>query len=115
MTKLEIGNTVQMAIENAQSVTIKFKHGVGEELTLPFDPYIYGDDTMQYSFVWGYLPQNNLYYKFMFDIVTSVKLTPDKFSVKDDAVYLYAIEEEHWCRVSGIEEPELRIYATINQ
>ena len=111
MTKLEIEKTILKAIENSQSIKIKFKYGLGNETELLFDPYIYGSDTMQYEFVWGFLPESLLHYRLMADFIISAKLTNTKFEVQSDSMYLYSIEEEHRCRVAGMQEPKLRVYA----
>jgi hypothetical protein len=113
MKHFEIDEIIKRAILDNQTITVKFKHGTGDELELDFDPYIYGDDTMQYGFVWGYLPTNLLFYKFMVDSIISVKLTQQTFIVHSEARYLYSLEEEHWGRVKAIEEPVLHVYNSI--
>ena len=111
MKKLEIEKTILKAIENNQTIKIKLKHGLGNEIELLFEPYIYGTDTMQHEFVWGFLPESLFHYRLMADFIISAKLTNTKFEVQFDSIYLYSIEEEHRCRVAGMEEPKLRVYA----
>lgn len=108
---MEIEEKIIHAIENHETLLIKMKYGLGNELEVEFDPYIYGSDIMQYGFVWGFLPWNGLMYKIICDFILSVKSTKKKFTVQPYAIYLYAIEEEHRIRVREMNEPELRVYA----
>jgi hypothetical protein len=111
MKSIDIENKIIDAIENHKTILIKFKYGLGQELEIEFDPYIYGSDTMQYGFVWGFLPSSGLFYKLIFDFIISVRSTNKKFTVEPDTMYLYAIEEDHRIRVKEMDEPNLRVWA----
>lgn len=111
MNRSEIEKIIIDATENHKTILVKMKHGLGKELEVEFDPYIYGSDTMQYQFIWGFLPWSNQIYKIMFDCIISVKLLDKIFVVQSDALYLFAIEEEHWSCVKEMYEPEIRIYS----
>ncbi|SHG04219.1 hypothetical protein SAMN05444274_1258 [Mariniphaga anaerophila] len=108
---MNIDEKIIKAIEDHETLLIKMKYGLGNELEIEFDPYIYGSDTMQYDFVWGFLPWSNLMYKIMIDFIISVSSTKKKFKIQSDAIYLYAIEEEHRQSVKEMYEPEVRVYA----
>lgn len=97
----QIYDTIQRAIDAKMELSFNYKHGIGGEISNVFHAYILGDDTMQYSFVWGYLPDQGLYYKFMLSNIVSAKLLTKKYAVREDACYQYSIEEEHFNRVEG--------------
>ena len=102
MTAKTIYNSIETAIDTNSEIKLSVKHGLGSNIdnTL-FQPYILGDDTYQYSFVWGYLPGLNLYYKFRLTDILSADLLQTKFNVREDACYQYAIEEDHFAKLSG--------------
>lgn len=108
---MNIDEKIENAIQNHKTILINTKYGLGQELEVEFDPYIIGSDTMQYGFVWGFLPWNNLMYKFILNNLLSVKITDKTFKVQSDVIYLYAIEEEHYYSVTEMYEPEVRVYA----
>lgn len=110
MKSTDIEKKIIEAIENHKTILITFKYGLGDDLEIEFDPYIYGSDTMQYGFVWGFLPWSNLFYKLMFDFIISVKTTGKIFKIQSDAIYLYAMEEEHYHTIIEMHEPKGRIY-----
>jgi hypothetical protein len=92
---------LEKAIKNKQVVDITFKQGLGEDLTVPFHPYIIGSDLMQCDFVWGFLPNNRLQYKFDFNKISKVKLQKNTFNVLEGMIYHNADDEEHYCVVDG--------------
>lgn len=104
MKPKQIYDTIEKAINDKKELVLTVKHGLGD--TIPdtsFQAYILGDDTYQYAFVWGYLPGQNLYYKFMLDNITSSMLTTKKYSVREDACYQHALEEEHFGLLEGFD------------
>jgi hypothetical protein len=108
MEQEKIIETINKAIDNQLTLTIIYKYGLGETVEVNFNPYIYGADTMQYDFVWGFLTHSGLHYKMFIRFIESAKLTTKKFTVESDSIYLYAIEEEHWNRIKEIEQPEMK-------
>lgn len=97
-------------------MVVTLKYSGGSELETEMNPYILGEDIMQYEFVWGFLPHSGNYYKLELDKVVSVKDTIKRFKVEPEAVYLYAIEERHtavvapWHRVfAGGIPPEIKL------
>ena len=99
------------AIEDHETLLIKMKYGLGNELELEFDPYIYGDDIMQYKFVWGYLPWSKLYYKLMVDFIISIKKTNKKFELNKGAMYINSLEEKHYASLKEMYEPRVRVFS----
>ena len=102
---------ITKAIEDHETLLIKMKYGLGNELEVEFDPYIYGSDTMQYRFVWGYLPWSNLYYKLIEDFIISIKKTNKKFEFNSGAMYINSIEEEHYASLKEMYEPRVRVFS----
>ena len=97
-----IYDTIQQAIDNKTELSLTVKHAFGESFPgTRFQAYILGDDAYQYKFVWGYLPDSNDYYRFSLDHITAAKATKDKYSVREDACYQYAIDEDHFARLQG--------------
>jgi hypothetical protein len=91
------------AINTKTKLILTVKYGLGDELTVDFDPYIYGEDIMQYPFVWGFLPHSRNFYKFGLDRIIEAKDTIKRFLIESDAVYLYGLEESHKAVVKGLE------------
>jgi len=88
---------IENGIKNNTEVILAVRHGLGDIIEgTKFQPYILGDDSYQYSFVWGFLPDFNLYYKFMLDNIITVKNTTIEYFVREDACYQHAIEEEQF-------------------
>ena len=91
---------IERAINDKKELIINMKYASGHGRDtlddLSFQPYILGDDTMQFGFVWGYLSSNHLYYKILLENIITAKLTSRKFDVKDDACYQYIDEESHF-------------------
>lgn len=98
------------AVETTTSVSLIVKYGIGGDIELLLDPYIYGSDILQYNFIWGYLPEQLKYYRLMSDFIISAKLTNKKFKMQSDACYLYSIEEEFWVTINELYEPVVRVY-----
>ncbi len=98
----KIIDTIDKAIQEKKALILRVKHGLGSTLEdIGFEPYIYGDDTLQYPFVWGYLSHSGLFYKLLLDHIISAKLTEESFSVRPEACYQYALEEEHFSVLKG--------------
>lgn len=112
MTHQEIDKVIRQAIETMQTVELKINYGLGDSvIEIDLDPYIFGADIMQYDFVWGFIPSQHLYFRLMYNSIVSAKLTNKKFIVQNDALYLYAMEEEHWSRAKGFDNSDGKIYA----
>jgi len=46
------------------------------------DPYIYGNDLFQESFVWGWIDLNGTCYKFFIDKINDLKVSREKFDIQ---------------------------------
>jgi hypothetical protein len=103
MEENRIKQAIKKAIDSNKTLDLTIKHGVGDTIEISLDPYILGSDTMQYDFVWGYIPFNKLYYKLILDFILSARVSEKKFEVQNDAVYLFALEEEHFEIVGGFD------------
>lgn len=104
MTPNQVYDTIAKAINEKKELTLTVKHGLGDLLpNTPFQGYILGDDTYQYSFAWGFLPHTRLYYKFMLDSIVSAKATATAYATREDACYQHSIEEEHFARLEGFD------------
>jgi hypothetical protein len=88
--------TIREAIKTQRELLLTVKHGLGDELEVPFQPYIQGQDKMQYEFVWGYLSYSMVFYKLYIENIISAKLTDVTYTVLPNACYQYALEEEHY-------------------
>lgn len=102
MNKEEIYSIIKKGIKEQNTVILSVRHGLGSVINnTKFEPYILGDDAYQFPFTWGYLPYQNIFYKFDLNNILSAKLGNEKFEISDDACYQYAIEEEHFAEVDG--------------
>jgi len=105
---------IKQAIYSNIEIEIEYLYGlqsdkrtVNEFTTVHLQPYIYGDDIFQYSFVWGYLPDRKVCYKFLLDNIRKVVLTKTNYKVVPEVSYQYSLEEEHYDVLQGFR----RIYA----
>jgi hypothetical protein len=108
---MKIEEKIIHAIENHETLLIKMKYGLGNELEVEFDPYIYGSDIMQYGFIWGFLPWNRLYYKLMVDFIISIEKTNKKFELNTKAMYINSSEEEFYASLKEMYEPQVRVFS----
>lgn len=100
MKESEVYKEIEKGIEEKSELLFSVKHGLGKVIdNISFQAYILGDDTFQYSFVWGYIPGQNLYYKFMLENIISISQTTKEYNVRLDACYQYAINETHFMRL----------------
>lgn len=65
-------------------------------------PYVLGDDILQYEFVWGYLTDKQVFYKVLTDLIISAEAIEIPYTVIEDATYDYSIGEEHFCVLEGL-------------
>lgn len=104
MTRQQLHDTIAKAVKARAELILTVTHGLGELLPdTPFQGYLLGADLYQYGFVWGFLPQTGLYYKFMLDRIVTAKATKTKYAVRKDACYQFALEEEQFARLSGFD------------
>jgi hypothetical protein len=96
-----VNDRIRESIITSKQINIKMICGLTNEISIEFQPYIYGQDIMQFDFVWGYIPLNKVFYKIHLDNVASVQVTEITYTVLPDAVYLYSIEEEHYSVLVG--------------
>lgn len=96
-----IEEKIKEAVETSKQVNIKMLYGLGNEISIEFQPYIYGQDIMQFSFVWGYIPFNRVFYKIHLDNIKSVQVTEITYTVLPGAIYMWSLEEEHYSVLVG--------------
>lgn len=102
MSVKEIYEVIEKAINEKSELVLTVKHGLGDLIPdTHFQAYRLGDDTYQYSYVWGYLPNLNLYYKFRLDQIVAAKATITKYGVREDACYQHSIEEDTYAQLEG--------------
>ena len=104
MNTNQLASIIQEAISSKKVLSLTIKHGLGEKIDIEIEPYIYGDDTMQYSFVWGYLSFSRLFYKLRFDSIEKATILKKEFGILPNAVYYYTLEEELWEIISGFDQ-----------
>ena len=102
MNEYPLNSVIDKAINNSLELNLTVKHGFGELIpSTRFQAYILGNDTYQYAFTWGYLPDIGLFYKFMLSSIVDAKVTGKSFTSRNDACYQHAIEEEHFAVLDG--------------
>jgi hypothetical protein len=52
--------------------TLQIKYGLGQNITIQLNPYIFGSDMMQYDFVWGFIYSPQRHFLQAFDASHSV-------------------------------------------
>jgi hypothetical protein len=94
-----IYNLIKEAINQKRELKMNIKYGLGDNsdsIEVEFQPYVLGSDIFQYSYVWGYLPHDDTYYKFLLNLINSVKASGDTYTVRANPPYPYALGEEHY-------------------
>ncbi|AYQ31349.1 hypothetical protein [Runella sp. SP2] len=89
----QIEDNVIKAINKRLILKIRKK---GYDFDIEMEPYLEGRDFLQYGFVWGYIPFNDVYYKFYFDFIEKVTVTKTHFEPKTGLQYYFSDEEEHY-------------------
>lgn len=94
---------IQSAIQEKKELLLKIKSGEEPEsyLEVFMQPYIYGNDILQYGFVWGYLSHNGVFYKVLTDWIVSAETIEIPYTVQDGSVYDQSPGEEHLCVLEG--------------
>ena len=100
MDNKEIYEVIKLGVKENRTLNISVRNGLGSIIKdIEFEPYIIGDDTFQFSFAWGHLPQQGLFYRFKLENILSANFRSKNFQISSDACYQYAIEEEHFAVV----------------
>jgi hypothetical protein len=100
----EIYERLNTAISKNKAIILTVKNGLGSEIKeLKFYPYILGDDSFQFAFVWGQLQESKLFYKFNLQNIIELKISQEVFNYSNNACYQYALEEEHYNTISGFD------------
>jgi hypothetical protein len=99
----KIVETIKSAIQQQKELLLKIKYGLGSELEILLEPYIYGEDIMQYEFVWGCINQNKTFYKVYLNIILEATINEEVFPIVLNAVYLYSTGESHFEILDGFD------------
>lgn len=97
-------DTIQSAIHEKKELLLKIKSGDESETSLEvfMQPYVLGNDVLQYSFVWGFLSHNGLFYKVLTDWIISAETIEIPYTVQEGVVYEQSPGEEHICVLEGL-------------
>jgi hypothetical protein len=90
----QINEIIKNAIKTQSVLSIQIKDDTDKPFLIEFNPYILGQDILQYDFVWG--ETRRLFYKLDLDKIESVSALPKKFEVSENACYQFSLEEEHY-------------------
>jgi hypothetical protein len=106
-----VDETIKQSIRAAQVIEIEYLYGLQKDdrvsnsfVNVTIHPYIYGLDIYQYTFVWAYIPFVNTFYKFLVDNIRKVTITDITYTVLPEAIYPYALEEEHYSVLLGFDK-----------
>jgi hypothetical protein len=105
IVNLALTDHFKNAIETNNEVSFDYKYGIGDKnIKVILQPYILGSDIFQYDFVWGLIPYNMTFYKFLIDNISSFRLTNNRYELSSEACYQYMIEEEHYAILENFHE-----------
>ncbi|MEO6233327.1 MAG: hypothetical protein ABJB11_18620 [Ferruginibacter sp.] len=108
-----IVETIKDAISQKRELSLTIKYGVGQTIEIDIEPYVYGQDLMQYEFVWGYLPHSMTFYKLLIDHIEQAIITNEEVPVDNEkAMYIYSMGEEHHAIIEGFDNIYLSYVAT---
>ena len=71
------------AIKERHQIKIKY---LDLNFYVVVDPYIYGDDLFQESFVWGWIEHNGTCYKFYLDKIQDLKVSIKPFEIEYSSI-----------------------------
>ena len=91
-----ITDIIAKAIESKRELYLTLRHALKGTFSVTFNPYITGLDILEYEFVWGYLPASLSFYKIFADQILYAEIMTEKFLVKQEGCYQYAMEEVHY-------------------
>lgn len=66
-----------------------------------FQPYIYGRDVLGFQFLWGFVPELNIFYKIPTYLICEVSSMSIRFTPISSAKYIRPDGERHYCVVKG--------------
>ncbi len=95
---------VKSAIHEKKELLLKVKSGTesGDYIEVFMQPYVYGNDVLQYEFIWGYLAHNHVFYKILTNWIVSAETIEIPYTVLEGTEYEYASGEEHFCILEGL-------------
>lgn len=80
MTDKEIDAAIQQALAEGKKLWLLVTTG-NESDRYDFEPYLYGTDVMSHDFLWGYIPQLFVYYKFRFTDIQRAEVSSESIAV----------------------------------
>lgn len=99
-----ITDTIELAIQQKKQLLLKVTYGDSDiESDLFICPYVFGIDVLDYEFVWGYLPDQDTFYKVLVLHVIAAEIIELSFDVLPQACYQYAQADEIPFIVDGFE------------
>lgn len=99
-----ITDTIELAIQQKKQLLLKVTYGDSDiESDLFICPYVFGIDVLNYEFVWGYLPDQETFYKVLILHVQAAEITELQFEVLPQACYQYLQADEIPEIVEGFE------------
>lgn len=103
MTSLSYSRIIR-GITGKTEIILAVSHNKGNIIeNILFEPYIIGSDLFEYTFVWGYLPEAKIYYKFMIGNILTVKNTSKQISIREDASYHTTMSERQFAILESFE------------
>ena len=98
------------AIDSQTDLIIEVKTPTEGSIELRFSPYLYGYDFLHLPFIWGFLPDQQVLYRFYLDRILAIWSGATRFSLRPGPIYLYGSEEEHLRQIDGL---DCRLYETV--
>lgn len=110
MSALSFEKLIIEAIDTQTDLIIEVKTPTDGSIELRFAPYLYGYDFLHLPFIWGYLPDQQVLYRFYLDRILAVWSGSVHFTLRPGSIYLYGSEEEHLRQIDGLDR---RLYETV--
>lgn len=102
MDYLNISELIKVAISDKKELNLKLKTtSNATQQEVRFCPYIYGEDTLNFKFIWGYLPQFQTFYSLPVQQIEAAEPVRVLYSAFPNAKYLKPQGEEHYCVLEG--------------
>ena len=102
MKNFNLTETIKVAIADKKELNIKLKNtSTATSQEIRFCPYIFGEDSLNFKFIWGYLPEYQIFYSLPIQQIEEAEPIRILYSAFPNAKYLRPQGEKHYSVLKG--------------
>lgn len=95
---IDFENAISKRIELFLKVKLS---GISDYQDIRLQPYIFGKDVLGFQFLWGYIPNLDVFYKILINLIGEAEELSISFTPLPNAKYIRPDGETHYCVVKG--------------